>query len=82
VSWIKTITDAQADAHLSATFAANADPASGKLDNIMRIHSLHPSGLDAHVALYSAVMRGTKSLRKVEREMIALVVSGINECHY
>jgi uncharacterized peroxidase-related enzyme len=28
------------------------------------------------------VMTGTPTLRKVEREMIALVVSVINDCHY
>jgi AhpD family alkylhydroperoxidase len=27
-------------------------------------------------------MKSTRTLRKVEREMIAVVVSGINECHY
>jgi AhpD family alkylhydroperoxidase len=27
-------------------------------------------------------MKGTKTLRKVEREMIALVVSKKNDCHY
>jgi len=82
MSWIRTLSDEEADPELCAAFAANADPVSGKLDNIMRVHSLHPDGLTAHVSLYSAVMRGTKSLRKVERELIALVVSRINECHY
>lgn len=48
----------------------------------MRIHSLHPAGLEAHFALYRAVMLGTPSLRKVDREMIALVVSATNGCHY
>jgi AhpD family alkylhydroperoxidase len=32
--------------------------------------------------LYRQAMRGTRTLRKVEREMIALVVSRVNECHY
>ena len=56
--------------------------ATGALDEIMRVHSLHPAGLDAHLRLYGAVMRGTPSLRKVERELLALVVSGLNGCHY
>jgi AhpD family alkylhydroperoxidase len=28
------------------------------------------------------VMRGTKTLSKADREMIALVVSLLNNCHY
>jgi AhpD family alkylhydroperoxidase len=32
--------------------------------------------------LYTSAMAGTATLRKVEREMIALVVSLHNECHY
>jgi alkylhydroperoxidase family enzyme len=48
----------------------------------MRIHALDPGSLAAHNALYRQAMKGTKTLRKVDREMIALVVSGVNECHY
>ena len=48
----------------------------------MRIHARHPAGLAAHYELYRAVMRGTASLRTVDRELVALVVSGINGCHY
>ena len=48
----------------------------------MAIHSLNPAGLAAHNALYISAMTGTKTLRKVEREMIAYVVSLENRCHY
>ena len=36
----------------------------------------------AHQQLYTSAMAGTATLGKVEREMIALVVSLHNECHY
>ena len=32
--------------------------------------------------LYRAAMRGTRSFPKVERELLALVVSGLNGCRY
>jgi len=48
----------------------------------MAVHSLDAGSMKAHLALYQQAMRGTKSLRKVEREMIALVVSKTNGCHY
>jgi alkylhydroperoxidase family enzyme len=48
----------------------------------MRVHALHPAGLAAHFELYRAVMRPTETLPKVERELIAFVVSRENGCHY
>ncbi|NNC81446.1 MAG: peroxidase [Acidimicrobiales bacterium] len=54
----------------------------GRVDNILAIHSLNPQAMAAHNALYTSAMSGTATLRKVEREMIALVVSLENHCHY
>jgi alkylhydroperoxidase family enzyme len=59
-----------------------SDPVTGAVDHIMRIHARHPAGLAAHYELYRAVMRGTRSLRAVDRELVALVVSKLNACHY
>ncbi len=61
---------------------AMLDPESGRVDNVLKLHALHPSGLRAHFELYRAVMRSTPSLPKLERELIALVVSRLNGCHY
>ncbi len=51
-------------------------------DNILRIHSLNPPTGEGHYALYKSVMRGPSDLSRLQREMIAVVVSGINGCHY
>ena len=53
-----------------------------RVDNILAVHSLNPKGLAAHNTLYGSAMSGTKTLRKVERELVALVVSLENDCHY
>lgn len=58
------------------------DPKWGRVDWIMRIHALDQGSLEAHHVLYRQAMKGTGTLRKVEREMIALVVSQVNDCHY
>ncbi len=58
------------------------DPTHDKVDEIMAVHSLNPTGMAAHDALYRSAMSGTASLRKVERELVALVVSLENHCHY
>ena len=39
-------------------------------------------GLATHDGLYRSAMAGTGTLRKVERELIAYVVSLENHCHY
>lgn len=81
MAWINTTPEETSD-ELSALYAEVADPTNGKVDHIMAIHSLHPKGLRSHFDLYRAVMTGTASLRKVEREMIALIVSQRNDCYY
>lgn len=58
------------------------DPKLDRVDWIMRIHALDGGSMNAHNVLYRQAMKGTASLRKVEREMIALVVSQVNDCHY
>jgi alkylhydroperoxidase family enzyme len=58
------------------------DPEYDRVDWIMRIHALDAGSLSAHNILYRQAMKGTKSLRKVDREMIAVVVSQINDCDY
>ena len=75
MAWIDTTGE-------ESLFEQVCDPRTGEVDHIMRIHARHPAGLAAHHGLYRAVMRGTASLRTVDRELIALVVSGLNGCHY
>jgi alkylhydroperoxidase family enzyme len=54
----------------------------GRLDNILRIHSLNPASLGHHVQLYAHLMRGPSPLTRVQREMIAVTVSAVNDCFY
>jgi alkylhydroperoxidase family enzyme len=82
VSWISVIDDAEWDGELGSLRERVVDPKTGRVDHIMSIHSLNPRSLAAHDELYRSAMRGTATLRKVDRELIALVVSTINECHY
>lgn len=82
MAWIEIVGDEEAEGELAELYATMVDPAHGRVDHIMQIHSLHPGGLRAHDLLYRESMRSTSTLRKVERELIALVVSRINDCHY
>ena len=80
--WIDSVPDDEWEGDLAALRPDVVDPTADKVDHIMAIHSLNPRALAAHNALYTSAMAGTASLRKVERELIALVVSLENHCHY
>jgi alkylhydroperoxidase family enzyme len=51
-------------------------------DNIVRIHGVHPETIRMHYDIYRELMRGPGPLSRVQREMIAVTVSGANGCHY
>jgi alkylhydroperoxidase family enzyme len=51
-------------------------------DNILRIHGVHSRTLRLHNDLYRELMYGRGPLSRIQREMIAVVVSAANACHY
>lgn len=51
-------------------------------DNILRIHGVHPHSMRLHYDLYIELMRGPSPLSRVQRELLAVVVSAVNRCHY
>ena len=81
MAWIDTINEGDADGSLKDQYAKLKDSRGG-VDNILKIHSLNPESLDAHVRLYKTIMYGKSPISRVDREMIAVLVSSINQCHY
>lgn len=51
-------------------------------DNILRIHGVHSRLMRLHYDLYIELMRGPSPLSRIQREMLAVVVSATNHCHY
>jgi len=82
MAWIRVVSAGDGEGELDELLERVRDPSSGTVDNILSIHSLHPAGLAAHYELYRTVMTGSPTLPKVERELVAFVVSLLNECHY
>ena len=82
MAWIETIREDEWDGDLAALRDSVVDRNHDRVDNILQIHALNPRAMAAHQALYGSAMAGTASLRKVDRELIALLVSSLNECHY
>ncbi|MFO7892503.1 MAG: carboxymuconolactone decarboxylase family protein [Longimicrobiales bacterium] len=51
-------------------------------DNIVQIHSVSPPVMKAHMELFLELMHRGGPLHRREREMIAVRVSGLNDCPY
>ena len=54
----------------------------GVVPNVLRTYALRPRQLLGWNAHYDDLMRGESGLSKAQREMIAVVVSATNRCHY
>jgi alkylhydroperoxidase family enzyme len=70
-----------ADGLLAEEYAAAVGRA-GKVFNIVRSMSLSPETLHSSMELYKANMFGPSGLSRLERELLATVVSAANECFY
>jgi alkylhydroperoxidase family enzyme len=81
MAWIDVISESSATGKLKGLYAKMTE-AWGGVDNILKIHSLNPPSLHGHYELYKTVMRGRSDLSKAQREMIAVVASAANKCHY
>ncbi|WP_071796085.1 peroxidase-related enzyme [Natronohydrobacter thiooxidans] len=54
----------------------------GIVPNVLRAYLFDMAKFDGFIAMYNDLMLGESGLSKLEREMIAVVVSSINRCWY
>jgi uncharacterized peroxidase-related enzyme len=69
------------DPELQAYFA-KCTKKLGFVPNVLKAFALRPAKLRAFIDYSDELMRGLSGLSKLEREMIAVVVSAANHCHY
>lgn len=82
MAWIQTVEEAEAEGIVKEEYDA-AIARAGRLYNIVKLFSVRPKSMRAFVELYKVVMHdGESPLSRVQREMIATVVSKVNQCHY
>ena len=81
MAWIKVIDEAEATGELKQQYSKLVTP-EGVVDNILKIHSLNPPSLQGHHQFYRNLMYGKSELSRIQREMIAVTVSAINQCFY
>ncbi len=54
----------------------------GMVPNVLQAYSLRPQRLRNFMAMYNEIMLSSSGLSKLEREMVAVVVSSANRCYY
>lgn len=79
-AWIPLVGPEEAGGELAATYRRIG--AGSRVANVIGIHSLHPSAMEAHLELYRTLMFGSSPLSRAEREALAVVVSAANDCFY
>ena len=82
--WVTALAIA-AEAPLGERLEAYLDTCEEKLGfvpNVLKAYAFNPVKLQAFADLYNDLMLGQSALSKLEREMIGVVVSSANHCHY
>ena len=81
MAWIRTIHPDDADGPLREEYD-RALERTGRVSKVLQVSSLAPEVLRTWVDVYVSVMAGPLPLSRAEREMVAVVVSQANRCHY
>ena len=81
MTWIRTVATEEATGRLKKSYDAALQRA-GRVYGIVRAMSLSPTVMDASMGLYQRVMFAHEGLARYQREMLAVVVSRKNDCHY
>lgn len=81
MAWIRVVDEADADQALGDAYE-EVGASRGRVSNILKVHSIRPAAMRAHLAVYRELMFGRSTLTRAERETIAVAVSVANHCHY
>ena len=81
MAWIETIGEDEADGPLAEIYQ-RIRKQRGKVANILKLHSLNPTSLQAHLNLYMAILFSDCAISREDAELLATVVSAKNGCGY
>jgi alkylhydroperoxidase family enzyme len=79
--WIEQVPIEESAGLLREQFAAAMERA-GRVWHIVHVMSVNPEAMRDTIAFYVTIMKGESPLSRVQREMLATVVSAELECHY
>ena len=80
-SWLRVPPEEDAPEGVQALYE-KANEKLGFVPNVLRVYALRPRHLELWNTFYDDLMRGESALTRQQREMIAVVVSTVNRCHY
>lgn len=63
-------------------YFAKCEEKLGFVPNVLRAYAFAPAKLQAFADMYNDLMLGDSGLSKLDRELIAVAVSGVNHCYY
>ncbi len=78
---VPLVGESDATGVLQRVYAA-AQARAGGVANIIKLMSLDGRSVQGSMQLYVSVMKTSNALEAARREMLATVVSNINECYY
>lgn len=78
MSYIQMIHENEAEGKLKDLYEMMGN----RVANILKVHSLFPESMEAHLTFYKTIMFKNSPLSRTQREMIATTVSAVNHCHY
>jgi len=81
MSWIKTTSEQDATGRLREVYDSIRE-GMPVVPNIMQSLSLKPEVLAAVARVFTTGTFGSSNLSRLQEEMVATVVSSLNQCHY
>ncbi|MBC8413152.1 MAG: hypothetical protein ISR96_10620 [Nitrospira sp.] len=81
MSWIETVPEENADGLLNEIYEQTTAKF-GNVINLVKIQSLRPETMDLGRKLYRHLMEMPGGLTRLQRVLIATVVSKLNGCYY
>ena len=81
LAWLRVPGEDEVSEEVKALWARPLEKL-GFVPNVLRVFALRPGHLLRWWEYYDELMRGESGLTKAQREMIAVVVSATNRCHY
>jgi hypothetical protein len=80
--WIHTLDESEAGDELAAVYGKINGTRPGPIPNVLLAQSLRPETLEGHFDFYRKLMYGSSTMGLKRLEMIGVVVSRANGCHY
>lgn len=81
MAWIRLVQPGEAEGPLKAEYD-RAERRAGRIWQIVRLMSPNVEALRASMDFYRTIMFGPSPLSRGQRELLAVVVSSTNGCHY